>query len=192
MAVKLITEFGTFTADVDIEYSGKSTSVLPSYATEQGVSINNHRYMKPIEFRIRSLVSTMPLGFSINSFISSITKHFNVRPATFLEALFKVQANAKPFTVVSKFGEFKNMMIADIEWTHSAEQDASMTFDVKFQEFITISRVVDQSEPPAEVLNEGDPSKSAVSASVQTGQVMTFSPSTAIREKVNDLLGKFL
>jgi len=188
MAVKLITEFGTYSTDADLETNFKKSVVLPSYETEQGVAINNHRYAKPCEYTIRGIVSTIPLGFTIDSFLSSITRHTSVRPATFIEAIIRTQANSKPFTVTAPFVTLRNMMIADIIWTHTAPEEASLMFEIKLQEFITVNKLTDLNEPTVEKLNPLDKAKSAISAAVQKGQVMVNKVTDTVKGAVNNVM----
>lgn len=176
-SVTLVTLFGNITFDATLEVQTKSSVTLPSYPTESGVQINDHRIVMPQECRIKGIVASTPMGFTIDSFISRLSRLTSVRPSTFLEALKELQMTGRPFTIVTRYEVLENMMIRDIEPTNNAEQEDSLTFDVKCQEFITVNKLVEVGQPIVEILNADDPSQSAISANVRTGEVPT-TPST--------------
>ena len=188
MAVKLVTKWGTYSADADLETTGKSSVVLPSYETEQGVAINNHRYAKPKEYTLKTVVSAIPLGLTIDSFISTLTRHTSVRPATFLQALFNVQANSYPFVLITPHVTLNNMMVRDITWNNIASEEASLNFEIALQEFITVNKLIDLNEPTVEVLNPLDRAQSAISAAVQSGQVMVTKVVDSVKDSVNSVM----
>lgn len=185
---KLITQFGVYEMDVVTESEGKSAVILPSYPTEQGVEINDHRIVVPNEYRMSGIVTTVPMGFTIESFISRLTSITSTRPNTFLQALFFLKANASPFTVVSRYTTLNNMMISEITYRHTGDQDLSLSFDVKLQEFITVSRLIGQGEPIVSMLPVGDVVQSAISATVQTGEILTRQSMRVVTDQANRIL----
>lgn len=185
----MITDFGTYSFDAVLETQGKLSVTLPSYPTESGVRINDHRILQPNEFKIKGISTTMPLGFSsIDSFISRLSALTSVRPTTFLEALGYVMINSRPFTVVSRYQTYRNMTISEIIPIHTAEQDGSVTIDLKLQEFMTVDKLLATGEPIVEILNVDDPSRSAISANVKTGEIPTNESSKYFKDLADKAL----
>lgn len=188
-SVTLLTQFGTYSFDADLESQGKMGVVLPSYPTESGVRINEHRVIQPNELKLRGITSTMPMGFrNLDSIISRISSLTSLRPSTFLESLVFLLTNGMPFTVVTRYMTYYNMMITEIIPIHTSEQDHSLTIDLKLQEFMTVDKLIDASLPVVSQLLDNDPSRSAISAGVQSGELPTTRTSAHFRGLANTAL----
>ena len=173
-SVTLWTQFGRYSFDADLESQGKMGVTLPSYPTESGVRINEHRVLLPNELKIRGITSTMPMGvYNLETIISRISSHSSLRPSTFLESLVYLLTNGLPFTVSTRYMTYENMMISEIIPIHTAEQDHSLTIDLKLQEFMTVDKLVATGVPIVSQLHDNDPSRSAISAGVQSGELPT-------------------
>lgn len=184
-SVTLVTSYGSFKFDATLEVQSKSSVTLPSYPTESGVRINDHRVIRPQECRINGIIAAIPLGFTIDSFISRLSRLVSTRPATFLEAVKQLQFTGEPFDVIGRYETLHDMMILEIESVNTAEHEDSLKFDLKLQEFITVDKLIDANQPTVESLASNDPSKSAISADVKTGQVPT---TTTINAKAEEVL----
>lgn len=187
-SITLDTMYGPFSFDATLEVQSKSTVTLPSYPTESGVRINEHRIIQPQECRIKGIVASTPIGFTLDAFISRLARMTSVRPATFLEALKQLQTTGSPFTVIGRYEVLQNMMIREIEPTNTSDQEDSLTFDIKLQEFVTVNKLVEIGQPVVENLNANDPSQSAISANVRTGEVPTTTSFSKAAEKVLSFL----
>lgn len=175
--VTLVTLFGNITFDATLEVQTKSSVTLPSYPTESGVRINDHRIILPKECKIKGISASTPMGLTLDSFITRLSRLTSVRPATFLEALKQLQSVGQPFVIVTRYEVLRNMMIVDIEPLNTPDQEDSLTIDLKCQEFITVDKLMSVGQPVVSELNENDPSQSAISADVRTGEVPTNEPS---------------
>lgn len=187
-SVTLVTMFGMFSFDATLETESKTTVTLPSYPTESGVRINDHRIIQPNEYRLKGIVASTPMGFTLDSFITRLTRLTSIRPATFLEALRLLQRTGLPFTVVGRYEILRNMLITEIEAFNEAQYEDSLTFDIKLQEFITVNRLMDLTQPITEILNDGDPAQSAISADVRLGELPVKSTINKAAEAVFSFL----
>lgn len=90
--------------------------------------------------------------------------------------------------MIGRYEVLQNMMIREIEPTNTSDQEDSLTFDIKLQEFVTVNKLVEIGQPVVENLNANDPSQSAISANVRTGEVPTTTSFSKAAEKVLSFL----
>lgn len=172
--VVFITQWGIYTFDATLEDGLEASVDLPSYVTESGVRINDHRIVQPLQLRVTGIVSSISFGM-ISSIFNNLTDLVYARPATALQLLLNVINNSQPFTIVSRNAYYNNFVIKKFKFTRTPQDENALIFELELQEFMQLDKLQSRDQPNVSDLQDGDPSKSAISADSKTGTVPTLS-----------------
>lgn len=110
-----------------------------TYATEKKVTYSDHAVIQDGKFSFSAKVNSSPTYSTKNNYIDKDTDHENYvesrRPEKALEILEKIIAERKLITLVTEDKIIENYILTSLNATRTAEDGASLTFDMEFEEF---------------------------------------------------------
>lgn len=186
--IVFVTQYGPWTFDAVLEHGYKASVGLPSYPTESGVRINDHRIVQPIELKVTGVVSSVSFG-AIGSLFNNISSIAYVKPATALQFLINMINNSKPFSVITRNSFYSNLVIESFNFTSSPEDENALIFELHLKEFIQLKKLTSKDKPKAEDLKDGDKAKPSIIDKVKSGVVSTVENVT---KSVTDAANKVL
>lgn len=206
-----LTEYGPYEFDAVFNEGFDAAVEITSYPTEIGVRVHDHRIIMPMKYRMKAAISDLPLGTSVGSLLgalsnvidspwvsgtlgtimgmSTYTGLSSVRPATALELFLDLLNNGKPFTIQSDFKSLNNMLISRLRYDRDAENENTIVFDLELDEFISLERLPEFSQPDIAELNPADPAHTAIGAGVKAGEVAAKTAPPSVDVQVNNVLG---
>lgn len=186
--VVFITQWGIYTFDATLEDSLEASVELPSYVTESGVRINDHRIVQPMQLRVTGIVSSISFGM-ISSIFNNLTNVFYARPATALQLLLNVINNSQPFSIVTRNAYYNNFVVRKFKFTRTPNDENALIFELELQEFMQLNKLQSRDQPNVSDLQDGDVSQSAISSDSKTGTVPTLSGiKTGFKNAANKVL----
>ena len=186
--VVFITQWGIYAFDATLEDGLEASVELPSYVTESGVRINDHRIVQPMQLRVTGIVSSISFGM-ISSIFNNLTNLVYARPATALQLLLNVINNSKPFTIVSRNAYYNNFVVRKFKFTRTPQDENALIFEIELQEFMQLNKLQSRDQPSVDDLQDGDVAKASISADSKTGTVPTLSEiGQSFRDTANKVL----
>ena len=114
-----------------------------SYATEKKVMYSDHAVIQDGKFSFTGKVNSSPTYTTKNNYIDKDVDPENYvesrRPEKALEVLEKIISERKLITLVTEDKIIENYILTSMNATRSADEGASLTFDLEFEEFRTFS-----------------------------------------------------
>ena len=167
-----ITQWGAYMFDAVLEHGFKSSVGLPSYPTESGVRINDHRIVQPQELKVTGVVSTVSFG-AIGSLFNNISSFTYAKPATALQFLLNIINNSKPFSIVTRNAFYNNFVIEDFSFTSKPEDENALIFELKLKEFMQLQKLQGKDLPSVDDVQNGDVAKTSIVADSKSGLMAT-------------------
>ncbi len=137
-AVFLGTRFGDVSFDAVIDESPSSPATVTANPTETGAEINDHFYLNPVTLSMTVGVTNTPFGLKDSDIVSATNGLFGSsiggsRSSAAWLALRAIQAQGKPFTVVTGLEVFDSMVITNLSAPRNAENAGSLICSVELR-----------------------------------------------------------
>lgn len=118
MAVLLSRAIGGVFVDVVVSEQVTASMEVPTHPVEKGAKISDHAWRSPTVLRMSCAAAD---------------------PIDTYQALFRVMATAEPFSIVTGFGVFRNMLLIRLEPKRETATGNILDFDAELMEVIIVS-----------------------------------------------------
>lgn len=140
--------------DAVFEETHESDLEVTDNPVENGVSVSDHAYMKPMRLRISAGVSDTPLRFigddkfsgmsaaaaeQVRSMLGPNAYIYDSRSRKAFQLLQELQAKAEPFIVQTGLRLYENMVCTSIRASQDKDSSAALLFTAELREVITVS-----------------------------------------------------
>lgn len=198
--------------DAVLEDSFEASVELTRYPVESGVKVADHRIINPMRYYMTGAISNNPLkiidtssllgvGLSalmgvnpLASTVAGLSAGFLAgtpftRASSTLQFLMDLLVAGMPFDVDAVDIQLKDMVLTRLSRDRDPEVENGLIFVAEMHELVSLSRLVDKTQPGQDQLPDGDPAKAGAAATSNSGQQVGEQPSGATTYAVNTVDG---
>jgi len=142
------------TLDATLEETHSFTNEITEHPVEQGADITDHVRPRPVELRLRGIVSNTPLDSSLTNALLTAIPALGITAASAAQAqsllaladaskqtyetLRFLSETGSPCIVYTPFRNYSSMVISSLEITRNQTTGAALAFSVSFREVTTV------------------------------------------------------
>ena len=210
-------QVANYSFDAVVEETVEFETEFTGYPLENGVTINDHRIIKPARYTVRGITSNTPLKVSVTDFAGGLVSNLSDNPligavtgisagylagssdsrtAAAMQTFIDIMEGAEPFDVDTGEIQLKNMCITHITRTRNPETENALEVVLDLQEMILLDRINPDNGQPSHKKMRPDSVEPAAGAREKILRIVTQAEDTAgkwaseAKELISGVTGK--